>query len=318
MAARAGEHAAEFQQAEQLAEAFLTSVQAIGRRQLHVVEHERGERQHRLADLVDGVRAHTLEVARQQPERHGRVLPRRLAVAVDGRHHDIRGVLAVVHVGLAPVQDEVLVHRARVRLHVHGVRARLRLRDGQREQQPARLAVVLQHVGELAFVGELPHDGEVEQVVLKRQRGAGAPRQLLDDERLRAQAERAVTVLQLFEPEVQIHEPLRHLVGKTLVATPLVHVLGGERLLAEGAERLHELALLVSQFEIHVVPSFLRNAPAPACVPADPAALQSGITCYQYTETALPHHPQIGRINQKHGRNRRFAPTLPGIWPTNR
>ena len=149
----------------------------------------------------------------------------------------------------------MLVDGARVSLHVHGVRTGLRLGDGEREQQTARLPIIAHHVGELPLIGELPNDGEVEQVVLERQRSTGTSGQLLDDKRLGAQAERPLGIFELFQSEVQVDEPLDHLVGQPLVATPLAHVLGSERLFAESAERRHESALFVGQLEIHGCPS---------------------------------------------------------------
>ena len=253
----AQKHAPVFQQMEQLLEPSLARIETPLRRQLHIVEGDEREGQHGLADLADGHGVDAGHVAGHEPEGQRRVAARIPRVLVDGGHQYIRGVLAVVHVGLAPVQKQAPVHGLARGFHGHGVGSAVGLGDGQGEHEAAIGAIILGDGGGLGGPGEPAHDLQVEQVVLERQRRAGAAGEFLHDEHLREQAVGQIgRDVRLGGLVVQIDELLHHRIGQALVAAPLGHALRREGVGPERTEGADELLLPVGQREVHLMAPF--------------------------------------------------------------
>ena len=222
---------------------------------LHVVERNRGKRHHRLADLVDGDRTDAGEVVRHQPKRERRVLVVGVGVFVDGGTQDAGRVLAVVHVGLLAVQDELAIDRLNRGGHAHSVGAGVGLGNGQGKHQTSRLAILVKHLRKHRLVGEVGHDLQVEQVVLEREGGTGATAQLFEDKGLRHNAHIAL----VRQAEVAVHKTLRHFVGQALVFAPLEHMLGREHRFPKLAKRRDHALLPLGQREIHRAPLFAHS-----------------------------------------------------------
>lgn len=129
---------------------------------------------------------------------------------------------------------------------------------GQGEHEAAVGAIVLGDGGGLGGPGEPAHDLQVEQVVLERQRRAGAAGELLHDEHLREQAVGQIgRDVRLGGLVVQIDELLHHRIGQALVAAPLGHALRREGVGPERAKGADELLLPVGQREVHLMASLL-------------------------------------------------------------
>ena len=127
----ANEHASEFEQTEKLLEAPLVTAQAILGQKLNIVERERSERQHGLPYLVDRIGTHSFERARDEPECERRILAWVLHVLIDRSNQDVGRILAVVHIVLLAIENDLAIDGLRVGMHAHRIRTCNGLGNGE-------------------------------------------------------------------------------------------------------------------------------------------------------------------------------------------
>ena len=108
----------------------------------------------------------------------------------------------------------------------------------------------------LRRAGERFEDLQLEEVVLKRQRGAGDAGELLKHENLSEHviAHMIAAVDDAESVEIEVHEIANHLIGQTHIGAPLRNRILIEVFNAEFAHVLDEHAVGLAKTEIHVNP----------------------------------------------------------------
>ena len=143
----ANEHASEFEQPEKLLKASLVTAQTILRQKLNIVERERSERQHGLPYLVDRISTYPFERARDEPKRERRILAWVLHVLINRGNQDVGRILAVVHIVLLAIENDLAIDGLRAGMHAHRIRTCNGLGNGEREHETPCLTIEVERIG---------------------------------------------------------------------------------------------------------------------------------------------------------------------------